>query len=139
VWSIIGDGCECRRYATKHKHVDMKVLKSWARQILSGLVYLHGQTPTIIHRDLKCENIFINGANGEVKIADLGVATFHSHNEEPTHTCVGTRHHRPRPPFASSGDFPDSPCAHGHAPRPSYRCTRPKQEMCESCSATETA
>lgn len=91
VWGIIGGGRERRRYATKHKHVDMKVLKSWARQILSGLVYLHGQTPTIIHRDLKCENIFINGANGEVKIADLGVATFHSHNEESTHTCVGTR------------------------------------------------
>ena len=67
------------------------MLKSWARQILSGLVYLHGQTPTIIHRDLKCENIFINGANGEVKIADLGVVTFHPHNEESTHTCVGAR------------------------------------------------
>lgn len=71
----------------------MKVLKSWARQILSGLVYLHEQTPTIIHRDLKCENIFINGANGEVKIADLGVATFHSEENKATHTCVGELAH----------------------------------------------
>ena len=71
----------------------MKVLKSWARQILSGLVYLHEREPSIIHRDLKCENIFINGANGEVKIADLGVATFHHAKQKATHTCVGTPAH----------------------------------------------
>lgn len=40
-----------------------------------GLRYLHGQEPPIIHRDLKCDNIFINGNHGEVKIGDLGLAT----------------------------------------------------------------
>ncbi|XP_054794840.1 probable serine/threonine-protein kinase WNK7 isoform X2 [Prosopis cineraria] len=60
----------------KHKKVDMKALKGWARQILMGLNYLHGHNPPIIHRDLKCDNIFINGNQGEVKIGDLGLATF---------------------------------------------------------------
>ncbi|XP_029125619.1 uncharacterized protein LOC109791065 isoform X3 [Cajanus cajan] len=32
--------------------------------------------PQIIHKDLKCDNIFINGHQGEVKIGDLGLATF---------------------------------------------------------------
>lgn len=37
-------------------------MKRWAYQILCGLVYLHGHNPPIIHRDLKCDNIFINGS-----------------------------------------------------------------------------
>lgn len=52
----------------------MKAIKSWARQILQGLVYLHGHDPPILHRDLKCDNIFVNGNHGEVKIGDLGLA-----------------------------------------------------------------
>ena len=52
------------------------MLKRWAWQILCGLVYLHGHDPPIIHRDLKCDNIFINGAQGVVKIGDLGLATL---------------------------------------------------------------
>lgn len=64
------------RYRKKHKHVDSEVLKRWAWQILCGLVYLHGHSPPIIHRDLKCDNIFINGSEGVVKIGDLGLATL---------------------------------------------------------------
>ncbi|KAJ8650028.1 hypothetical protein MRB53_003051 [Persea americana] len=64
-----------RQYRKKHKKVDLKAVKGWARQILSGLTYLHDHNPPIIHRDLKCDNIFINGNHGEVKIGDLGLAT----------------------------------------------------------------
>jgi len=64
------------RYRKRHKHIDPEVLKRWAWQILCGLVYLHGHTPPIIHRDLKCDNIFINGSEGVVKIGDLGLATM---------------------------------------------------------------
>ncbi|MQL96977.1 hypothetical protein Taro_029665 [Colocasia esculenta] len=65
-----------RQYRMKHKKVDMKAIKRWARQILMGLNYLHCHDPPIIHRDLKCDNIFINGNRGEVKIGDLGLATI---------------------------------------------------------------
>lgn len=63
------------RYCKKHKNVDKKAIKGWARQILTGLSYLHSHKPPIMHRDLKCDNIFINGNQGEVKIGDLGLAT----------------------------------------------------------------
>lgn len=65
-----------RQYRKKHKHIDENVLKRWAWQILQGLVYLHGHKPPIIHRDLKCDNIFVNGTSGVVKIGDLGLATL---------------------------------------------------------------
>uniref|UniRef100_A0A7S0S189 non-specific serine/threonine protein kinase n=1 Tax=Chlamydomonas leiostraca TaxID=1034604 RepID=A0A7S0S189_9CHLO len=65
-----------RQYRKKHKLIDEQVLKRWAWQILQGLVYLHGHNPPIIHRDLKCDNIFVNGASGVIKIGDLGLATL---------------------------------------------------------------
>ncbi|KAI3822084.1 hypothetical protein L1987_09665 [Smallanthus sonchifolius] len=65
-----------RQYRKKHKSVDLKAIKNWARQILQGLAYLHSHEPPIIHRDLKCDNIFVNGNHGQVKIGDLGFATL---------------------------------------------------------------
>eukprot|EP00257_Ricinus_communis_P023426 XP_015583406.1 probable serine/threonine-protein kinase WNK7 isoform X2 [Ricinus communis] len=65
-----------REYCKKYRNVEMKAVKGWARQILMGLSYLHGHKPPVIHRDLKCDNIFINGNQGEVKIGDLGLATI---------------------------------------------------------------
>ncbi|GMJ00462.1 EMF1-Interacting Protein 1, with no lysine (K) kinase 8 [Hibiscus trionum] len=77
-----------RQYCKKHKNVEVKAIKNWARQILRGLHYLHDHNPPIIHRDLKCDNIFINGHNGEVKIGDLGLATV---MQQPTaRSVIGT-------------------------------------------------
>jgi len=39
----------------------MQPIMSWARQILEGLVYLHEHDPRVIHRNLKCDIIFVNG------------------------------------------------------------------------------
>lgn len=37
---------------------------------------MHEQQPyPIIHRDLKCDNIFINSNSGEIRIGDLGLST----------------------------------------------------------------
>ncbi|KAM0852896.1 hypothetical protein ACQ4PT_051449 [Festuca glaucescens] len=78
-----------RQYRIKHRKVDIRALKKWSRQILSGLVYLHGHDPPIIHRDLKCDNIFVNGNQGEVKIGDLGLATILD-NARSAHSIIGT-------------------------------------------------
>ncbi|KAI8327788.1 kinase-like domain-containing protein [Chlamydoabsidia padenii] len=43
-----------------------------AHECLQGLVYLHSKG--YMHRDVKCENILL-GAQGQVKLADFGLAT----------------------------------------------------------------
>ncbi|KRY16673.1 Serine/threonine-protein kinase WNK1, partial [Trichinella patagoniensis] len=63
-------------YIKRFKKINVKVLKSWCRQILKGLAFLHSRDPPVIHRDLKCDNIFITGTTGSVKIGDLGLATL---------------------------------------------------------------
>lgn len=78
-----------RQYRKKHKHVDLRALKKWSRQILEGLLYLHSHDPPVIHRDLKCDNIFVNGNQGEVKIGDLGLAAI-LRQAHSAHSVIGT-------------------------------------------------
>ncbi|XP_076856867.1 serine/threonine-protein kinase WNK4 isoform X2 [Brachyhypopomus gauderio] len=65
-----------KTYLKRFKEMKPKLLQRWSRQILKGLHFLHTRTPPIIHRDLKCDNIFITGPTGSVKIGDLGLATL---------------------------------------------------------------
>ncbi|XP_061874371.1 serine/threonine-protein kinase WNK4 [Colius striatus] len=65
-----------KTYLKRFKEMKLKVLQHWSRQILKGLHFLHTRSPPIIHRDLKCDNIFITGPTGSVKIGDLGLATL---------------------------------------------------------------
>jgi len=78
-----------RDYRKKHKHVSMKALKKWSKQILKGLNYLHTHEPCIIHRDLNCSNVFINGNIGQVKIGDFGLAATVGKNHS-AHSILGT-------------------------------------------------
>lgn len=76
-----------REYIKKLQIPNIRIVKRWARQILKGLSYLHSHDPPIIHRDIKCDNIFINGAHGEVKIGDMGSAKMKMGKK---YTVIGT-------------------------------------------------
>ncbi|KAL8093151.1 hypothetical protein AgCh_035149 [Apium graveolens] len=78
-----------REYRKKYRRVSIQAIKKWARQILEGLVYLHGHDPPVIHRDLKCDNIFVNGSLGQVKIGDLGLAATLCGSKQ-AHSVIGT-------------------------------------------------
>lgn len=78
-----------REYRKKHRHVSIKALKKWANQVLTALEYLHTHEPCIIHRDLNCSNIFINGNVGEVKIGDFGLAAIVGRSHV-AHSILGT-------------------------------------------------
>ena len=86
--------------------------------MLDGLAFLHKSR--IIHRDLKCENIFINGNNAEIKIGDLGLSTMMKDGEQQAQSVLGVSppgpplRCMPPPPFPP----PSARAPHGCAPIP---------------------
>ncbi|KAL7204891.1 hypothetical protein ACSBR2_017911 [Camellia fascicularis] len=71
-----------RQFRQKHRNVDIIAIKNWARQILQGLCYLHTRDPPIVHGDLTCQNIFVNGNTGQVKTGYIGLPTIMSQPPE---------------------------------------------------------
>lgn len=95
------DGGDLEKLIEKKKRslawVEEKEIWTMMRQVLSGLAILHERN--IIHRDLKCANIFI--ANGDYKIADLNVSKLLK--KELAYTQTGT------PYYASPEVWQDKP------------------------------
>eukprot|EP00186_Timspurckia_oligopyrenoides_P001333 CAMPEP_0182451250 /NCGR_PEP_ID=MMETSP1172-20130603/43616_1 /TAXON_ID=708627 /ORGANISM="Timspurckia oligopyrenoides, Strain CCMP3278" /LENGTH=1024 /DNA_ID=CAMNT_0024649003 /DNA_START=175 /DNA_END=3249 /DNA_ORIENTATION=- len=77
-----------KEYVRKARSIKLKVIRRWGSNILEAINYLHTREPPIMHRDLKCDNIFINGHVGEVKIGDLGLSSFKE--RERAFTVIGT-------------------------------------------------
>ncbi|CAN7993034.1 unnamed protein product [Ixodes hexagonus] len=55
----------------KGKNVEKKLLKSYLRQILEGIMFCHQRR--VLHRDLKPQNLLID-QKGNIKVADFGLA-----------------------------------------------------------------
>ena len=80
VTEILSSGT-LKSFIEKVQVIRWKIAKRWAVQILKGLDYLHSQNPPVIHRDLKCDNIFINGTSGDLRIGDLGLSTVYTNGK----------------------------------------------------------
>mmetsp|Transcript_39134 Transcript_39134/g.110833 ORF Transcript_39134/g.110833 Transcript_39134/m.110833 type:complete len:447 (+) Transcript_39134:219-1559(+) len=50
----------------------------WLIDIAQGLKYLHGASPSVIHRDMKLENMFLSKSGGrlQVKLGDFGLSAI---------------------------------------------------------------
>ena len=59
----------------------LSVISNWVFQILQGLFDLHSLKPPFSHRDLRCDNIFIDPSEGTVKI---GIPAFELQLAETT-------------------------------------------------------
>lgn len=74
--------CNLRDFI-KHKNYQLqqKVIISIALDVAKGLSYLHGHYPSILHRDLKTDNILLK--RGTAKIGDLGSVKVQQDNMTP--------------------------------------------------------
>eukprot|EP00946_MAST-07B_sp_MAST-7B-sp1_P002077 g2077.t1 len=89
ITEIVTEGT-LRGFCERVNGLKISVVRKWAFQILDGLIYLHSQTPPIIHRDLKCENVFVKGEDGSIKIGDLGLSTQAMRDKASPGTVLGT-------------------------------------------------
>ncbi|EAZ24877.1 hypothetical protein OsJ_08657 [Oryza sativa Japonica Group] len=76
-----GGSLEGRRIASEAFLADV------ARQVLSGIAYLHRRH--IVHRDIKPSNLLIDSGR-RVKIADFGVGRILNQTMDPCNSSVGT-------------------------------------------------
>lgn len=73
----------------KHGIFSEEQVLLWAKQLASVLSYLHGQTPPVIYRDMKPENVMIT-QEGFVKLIDFGVSRQFVENKAFDTECLGT-------------------------------------------------
>lgn len=71
----------------KGKHFPEDKILEWFVQICLALKHIHDRK--ILHRDIKCQNIFLT-KNGVVKMGDFGIAKVLDHTSQFCKTAIGT-------------------------------------------------
>lgn len=65
-----------------------------AIQLCGVLHYLHEQTPPVIHRDIKPQNIIL-GDDGQITLIDFGISRYYDKNARADTVCFGTQEFAP--------------------------------------------
>jgi serine/threonine protein kinase len=69
------EGGDLRTYLLSEEKISWELRKEIAKDILRALAFLHNQTPSVLHRDLKSSNILLTKTK-QAKIADFGMSRF---------------------------------------------------------------
>jgi serine/threonine protein kinase len=62
--------CSLKQYLRKKMQVRLKVIKEWCRSILEVIKYLYSRT--IVHKNIKNDNIFISSSDGNIRVGVFG-------------------------------------------------------------------
>lgn len=66
-------GCTLRQYVARHGALDQKTAFRWLQQLSQAVAYMHGQKPSIIHSDIKPDNVMIT-PEGDVCLIDFNTS-----------------------------------------------------------------
>jgi hypothetical protein len=69
---------------------DTKSAVCVARALCGLLSYLHNQTPPVIHRDIKPQNLIV-GTDGQLWLIDFGISRLYQEEGEADTACWGTQ------------------------------------------------
>jgi tRNA A-37 threonylcarbamoyl transferase component Bud32 len=86
------DGLDLRRFVKERGPQPEDFVLNWAQQICEILVYLHGQEPPVIHRDLTPDNLVLR-VDGQLILIDFGAAN--AFVGTATGTMVGKQSYMP--------------------------------------------
>ena len=105
--------CSLRQFVETNKRetIPLYVKVDVLYHVAQGLVYLHGQRPPVIHRDLSPNNILINLGSMTAKLSDFGVAKFQIHQASKMTSLPGT------PAFMPPETFPGAQPPEGYSDR----------------------
>ncbi|KAI8342747.1 kinase-like domain-containing protein, partial [Chlamydoabsidia padenii] len=79
------NGGQLLHHIVKHQRLSEKRARSFARQIASAVDYMHRNS--IVHRDLKIENIMIDKSGRKLKIIDFGLSNLFCPERQLTTYC----------------------------------------------------
>lgn len=94
--------CVVREYAhgipldklIHEKHLTEQQIISVGVQLCDILIYLHGQSPPVIHRDIKPQNIIMD-EDGTVKLIDFGISRIYNESAQIDTVFFGTQKFAP--------------------------------------------
>ncbi|KAJ2242472.1 Serine/threonine-protein kinase, partial [Coemansia sp. RSA 454] len=84
IFQELVSGGQMLDYIISHGRLKEKHARKFARQIASAIDYCHHNS--IVHRDLKIENILIS-ANGNIKLIDFGLSNLYSPRAQLSTFC----------------------------------------------------
>ena len=84
------NGITLDQYTREHL-ISKDLALSICVKLCDDLIYLHGQTPPVIHRDIKPQNVVIDD-QGNPRLIDFGNSRLYDENAQMDTVCFGTRH-----------------------------------------------
>eukprot|EP00929_Paragymnodinium_shiwhaense_P052889 TRINITY_DN26481_c0_g1_i2.p1 TRINITY_DN26481_c0_g1~~TRINITY_DN26481_c0_g1_i2.p1 ORF type:complete len:673 (+),score=127.73 TRINITY_DN26481_c0_g1_i2:86-2104(+) len=89
---VLDNICRLPERAKRMEH--MHKLRRYFREIVYAVSYIHGMNPSLVHRDLKPDNVLLksNSPNSPCKLIDFGLTTWQAESGEGEDYKVGSLH-----------------------------------------------